>query len=407
MAKCLLPKLIFYTITVSSISSLIYINNVKKLPYSFIDKVNTYINWTKGNEYDTHWNNLRLYSNEIPNQMLTNTKEKYELELLGRILSASEQLVPTSNHSVSHKHTHYHDTVPTIEDDNVSYILPNNVFSLCLRNFISSLYKKMKHKKHPYPIPTPISHIVSSQLAKNKSAPTTDLQPYSINCTIRKFPDTPKTNGYCIKGKNYMVLAREGDPHISKMNSREYVSYFLTLFRKFANSNKEIKSQDAIEYAYENDNYKGEISICAIVINDDNTISASIVGNQQYIIIRDGKIAHKGQYTKKSYNYLPTIGNSKNNDINNLMTEEVPVEKGDIIISGSNIIWSVLLDDQILAIASSVDFSMLSKAIARSTYIYAISELNNANMDCDSMGFINEKCMGISDDISVACARIN
>ncbi|CAD2098022.1 protein phosphatase, putative [Plasmodium vinckei brucechwatti] len=406
MTKFVLPKLIFYMLTVSRIS-LIYINNVKELSYSFIDKVNTYLNWTKGNEYDTHWNNLRVYSNEIQNQMLANTKEKYELELLGRILSASEQPIPTSNNSASRKHAHDYDTVSTIEDDNISCVLPNSTFSLCLRNFISSLYKKKKDKKHVSPIPTPISHIVASQVAKNKNGSTPDLQPYSINCTIRKFPNTNKTSGYCIKGKNYMVLAREGVPNIFKMSSRAYVSYFLTLFRKFANSNKEIKSQDAIEYAYENNNYKGEISICAIVINDDNTISASIVGNQQYIIIRDGQIAHKGQYKNAIYNCLHTIGNNKNKGINNLMNEEVPVEKGDIIISGSNIIWAVLLDDQILAIASSVDFSMLSKAIARSTYIYAISELNNASENCNSIGFINEKCMGISDDISVACARIN
>ncbi|CAD2098016.1 protein phosphatase, putative [Plasmodium vinckei lentum] len=406
MTKFVLHKLIFYTLTVSSIS-LIYINNVKEISYSFIDKVNTYLNWTKRNEYDTHWNNLSVYSNEIQNRILTNTKEKYELELLGRILSSSEQPIPASNNSVSRKYTHDYDSVSTSEDDNISYVLPNSTFSLCLRNIISSLYKKMKHKKDVSPIPTPISHIVASQLAKNKSGSTPDLQPYSINCTIRKFPNTNKTNGYCIKGKNYMVLAREGAPDIFKGSSRKYVSYFLTLFRKFANSNKEIKSQDAIEYAYENDNYNGEISICAIVINDDNTLSASIVGNQQYIIIRDGQIAHKGKYKKNSYNFLPTIGNNKNNNLDNLMNEEVPVEKGDIIVSGSNIIWAVLLDDQILAIASSVDFSMLSKAIARSAYIYAISELETANNDCHSIGFINEKCKGISDDISVACARIN
>ncbi|VTZ69557.1 protein phosphatase PPM10, putative [Plasmodium chabaudi chabaudi] len=406
MAKSILPKLIFYTATVSSFS-LIYINNVKELSYNFIDKINSYHNWTKGNEYGARWNNLSVYSNEIKNQVLTNTKEKYELEHLGRVLADTKQYVHASGKRGSHKYIRDYDTASTTEDDNISIVSSNAGFTSCIRNILGSFYKKKKHKKRGSPIPTLVPHIVSYQMDKNKIEPTPDSQPYSINCTIRKFPDADKTNGHCIKGENYMVLARGGFSDNHPVVSRDYVRHFLTLFKNFVSRNKEIKSKDAIEYAYENSYYKGEISLCAIVMNDDNTISASIIGNQQYRIIRDGKIVHKGQDPKNSYGTFHTIGTNKNIDTSDVMNEVVPVEKDDIIISGSNIIWGTLDDDQILAIASSIDFSMLSKAIARSTYIYAIEELRNTSYTSGSIGFINEKCLGVKDDISVACARIN
>ncbi|SCM22995.1 protein phosphatase, putative [Plasmodium chabaudi adami] len=406
MAKYILPKLIFYTATVSSFF-LIYINNVKELSYNFIDKINSYHNWTKGNEYGARWNNLSVYSNEIQNQVLTNTKEKYELEHLGRVLTDTKQYVHASGKRGSRKYTRDYDTDSTTEDDNISTVSSNDGFTSCIRNILGSFYKKKKHKKHVSSIPTLVPQIVSYQMAKNKIEPTPDSQPYSINCTIRKFPDAKKTNGYCIKGENYMVLARGGFSDNHPVISRDYVRHFLTLFKQYVSRNKEIKSKDAIEYAYENNYYKGEISFCAIVMNDDNTISASIIGNQQYIIIRDGKIVHKGKHPKNSFGVLYTIGTNKNIDTSDVMNEVVPVEKDDIIISGSNIIWGTLDDDQILAIASSIDFSMLSKAIARSTYIYAIEELRNTSYTSESIGFINEKCLGVRDDISVACARIN
>ncbi|SCN61821.1 protein phosphatase, putative [Plasmodium chabaudi adami] len=406
MAKYILPKLIFYTATVSSFF-LIYINNVKELSYNFIDKINTYHNWTKGNEYGARWNNLSVYSNEIQNQVLTNTKEKYELEHLGRILTDSKQCLFASGKSVSHKYIRGYDTASTTEDDNISNVSTNDGFTSCIRNILGSFYKKKKHKKHVSPIPTLVPQIVSYQMDKNKIEPTPDSQPYSINYTIRKFPDADKTNGYCIKGENYMVLARGGFSDNHSVISRDYARHFLTLFKQFVSRNKEIKSKDAIEYAYQNNYYNGEISFCAIVMNGDNTISVSIIGNQQYIIIRDGKIVHKGKYQKYSYEMLYTIRPDSDLGTYDVMNEVIPVEKGDIIISGSNIIWATLDDDQILAIASTVDFSMLSKAIARSAYIYAIEEVRNTSYTSESIGFINEKCRGISDDISVACARIN
>ncbi|CDU19277.1 protein phosphatase PPM10, putative [Plasmodium yoelii] len=404
MTKCVLPKFAFYILTVSSIP-LIYINNVKEFSYSFIDKINTYVNLKKGNEYDIHWNNLSGYSNEIKNQVLTNTKEKYKLNILGRILSNSEKSLYTPSKNISS--TYSYDDVSLSEDDNVSNILPNDGIYYCFRSIINSIYKKRKHKKHTSPISKPISSMLASKMPENKKEPSPDLGPYSINYTIRKFPRTDKTNGYCMKGNKFMILAREGTPTLFTVDSRKYARYFLTLFKQIVNGNKRIKSKDAVEYAFKNNYYNGAISICAIVINDDNTISASLIGNQQYIIIRNGQIIHKGTYTDGKYKYFGTVGPAGHNDLNCLIHEEVPVEKGDIIISGSSVIWDALQDDQVLAIASSVDFSILSKAIARSAYIYTISELEIMRKDYSSMNVHNKGLYDIDDDISVACARIN
>ncbi|CXI74034.1 protein phosphatase, putative [Plasmodium berghei] len=394
-----LPKLAFYTLTVSCIP-LMYINNMKEFSYSFIDKVNTYINWTKENECNTYWNNLSVYSNEIKNQVLTNTKEKYKLEFLGRILSISEQPICASSKSVSNPCPY--DNVSISESDNASDILPNDSIYYCFRNIINIIYKKKKHKKTVFHDPKPISVMLAPKIPKNKKEPSPDLQPYSINYTIRKFPRTGKIKGYCMKGKKFMILACEPIPTVLKVDSRNYISYFLTLFKQIVNSSNQIKSKDSIEYAYKNNYYNGAISICAIVINADNTLSASLIGNQQYVIIRDKKIIHKGKYTNGEYSYLGTVGLASY-----VMNEEVPIEKGDIIISGSSVIWNALQDDQILVITSSVDFSMLSKAIARSAYIYTISELETVRSNYDFLSWVNTNFYSINDDISVACARIN
>ncbi|CAG9478808.1 protein phosphatase, putative [Plasmodium vivax] len=347
--------------------------------------------------------NLNFFSKEFEKKLKKNKKTKNELGMKDSIMDKLSFL-PTQG---GHKSSNFTNTKCDTQLSNnfskeLNFVtkLPctflKNKVTFNFFNMANSVYLKYKIKKN----------ILFS--FNKKAFCSSGKHSILTNYKIIKHPDKVESEDCCLNGKGFMAIADGVGSWIRHgVNPRKYPEKFLQLLQKKMDENENMKIEDVLNYAYLNNDIEGSTTVCLIIFNNNSTISTAVIGDSQFILIRNDNIIYRSKPQQYEFNFPYQLGSNEVSKPNDADIAHIEVKKNDIIVAGSDGLWDNLYDNQILNLVKQNNFSSLSEKIANEAFNYSKMKrwmspyINNYNKE-----FKCHKTGGKMDDITVSCALI-
>lgn len=347
--------------------------------------------------------NLNFFSKEFEKKLKKNKKTKNEMGIKDNIMDKLSYLpIQGANKSSNFTNTKCDTQLSNNFTKELNFVtkLPytflKNKVTFNFFNMANSVYLKYKINKNIL-------------FSFNKKAFCSNGK-HSIltNYKIIKHPDKVESEDCCLNGKGFMAIADGVGSWIRHgVNPRKYPERFLQLLQKKMDENENMKIEDVLNYAYLNNDIEGSTTVCLIIFNNNSTISTAVVGDSQFILIRNDSIIYRSKPQQYEFNFPYQLGSNEVSKPNDADIAHIEVKKNDIIVAGSDGLWDNLYDNQILNLVKQNNFSTLSEKIANEAFNYSKMKrwmspyINNYNKE-----FKCHKTGGKMDDITVSCALI-
>ncbi|CRG94154.1 protein phosphatase, putative [Plasmodium gallinaceum] len=353
----------------------------------------------KKDDYYFYRYNFNTFSKELEKQLKKKSKTKNELGMLNNVLDKlsflhSQNKNKNYNKKCDKKFNKCSNELKVVVKPPHLFLKKNLPFNFF--NFANLIYIKHKLKRN-----------ILFSLNK-KSYSSINKHSFSTNYKIIKHPDKKESEDCCLNGQDFMAIADGVGSWIKYgINPRKYPEKFLQLLHKKINENINMKIEDALNYAYLNTDIEGSATICLIIFNNNNTVSTAVIGDSQFMIIRNNNIIYKSKPQQYEFNFPYQLGSNSLSKPKDAEIAHIEVQKNDIIVAGTDGLWDNLYDNQILNIVKKNEFSMLSEKIANEAFNYSKMKrwmspyIKNYNkiFNCHKTG-------GKMDDITVSCALV-
>ncbi|CRG99648.1 protein phosphatase, putative [Plasmodium relictum] len=341
--------------------------------------------------------NLNIFSKEFEKQLKKKSETKNELGMLNNFIDKLIFLYTNNknyNKKCDKKLNKSSNELKVVVKP--PYLLSKKNLSFNFFNFANHIYVKYKLKKN-------------ALFSLNKETYSSfDKHSFSTNYKIIKHPDKEESEDCCLNGKDFMAIADGVGSWIKYgVNPRKYPERFLQLLYKKINENINMKIEDVLNYAYLNTDIEGSATICLIIFNNNNTISTAVIGDSQFMIIRNDNIIYKSKPQQYEFNFPYQLGSNSISKPNDAEIAHIEVQKNDIIVAGTDGLWDNLYDNQILNIVKQNNFSSLSEKIANEAFNYSkMKRWMSPYIKNYNKIFRCHKTGGKMDDITVSCALV-